>query len=100
MPSVAFINKMDVDGADFFGTIERMRELFGKGIMPLQIPIGEGANFEGVVDVAKMTAFTYKDGQPTEIAVPAHLIEKAQCHISYWLRSSIGSYDPLHARCN
>ena len=44
--------------------------------MPLQIPIGEGANFEGVVDVAKMTAFTYKDGQPTEIAVPAHLIEK------------------------
>ena len=34
---------MDVDGADFFGTIERMRELFGKGIMPLQIPIGEGA---------------------------------------------------------
>ncbi len=70
MPRMAFINKMDVDGADFFGTIERMRELFGKGIMPLQIPIGEGANFEGVVDVAKMTAFTYKDGQPTEIAVP------------------------------
>jgi len=78
MPRMAFINKMDVDGADFFGTIERMRELFGKGIMPLQIPIGEGADFEGVVDVAKMTAFTYKDGQPTEVAVPAHLIEKAQ----------------------
>ena len=78
MPRMAFINKMDVDGADFFGTIERMRELFGKAIMPLQIPIGEGANFEGVIDVAKMTAFTYKDGQPTEIAVPAHLIEKAQ----------------------
>ena len=53
MPRMAFINKMDVDGADFFGTIERMRELFGKGIMPLQIPIGEGANFEGVVDVAR-----------------------------------------------
>ena len=35
MPRMAFINKMDVDGADFFGTIERMRELFGKGIMPL-----------------------------------------------------------------
>ena len=47
------INKMDVDGADFFGTIERMRELFGKAIMPLQIPIGEGANFEGVIDVPK-----------------------------------------------
>ena len=78
MPRMAFINKMDVDGADFFGAIERMRELFGKAIMPLQIPIGEGANFEGVIDVAKMTAFTYKDGQPTEIAVPAHLIEKAK----------------------
>lgn len=78
MPKMAFINKMDVDGADFFGSLERMRELFGKSIMPLQIPIGEGASFEGVVDVAKMTAYTYKDGQPTEVAVPAQLIEKAQ----------------------
>ena len=64
MPRMAFINKMDVDGADFFGTIERMRELFGKAIMPLQIPIGEGANFEGVIDVAKMTAF-YLQRRPT-----------------------------------
>ena len=46
--------------------------------MPLQIPIGEGANFEGVVDVAKMTAFTYKDGQPTEIAVPVTLSKRTQ----------------------
>ena len=41
MPRMAFINKMDSEKADFFGTLEKMRELFGKAIMPLQIPIGE-----------------------------------------------------------
>ena len=46
--------------------------------MPLQIPIGEGANFEGVVDVAKMTAFTYKDGQPTENRCTSHLSKRTQ----------------------
>ena len=56
MPRMAFINKMDVEGADFFGTLEKMREYFGKTIMPLQIPIGEGPDFKGVVDVAKRTA--------------------------------------------
>lgn len=78
MPRMAFINKMDMEQADFFGTLEKMRELFGKAIMPLQIPIGEGPTFRGVVDVAKMTAIEYQNGKPVEIAVPAELLEKAQ----------------------
>lgn len=78
MPRMAFINKMDVEGADFYGTLEGMRELFGKSIMPLQIPIGEGPDFKGVVDVAKMTAYVYEDGKMTEVPVPDDLKAKAE----------------------
>lgn len=78
MPRMAFINKMDLDGADFFGTLERMRELFGKAIMPLQIPIGEGRAFKGVIDVAKMTAYVYDKGTMKEVDVPSEYVDKAQ----------------------
>lgn len=77
MPRMAFINKMDVEKADFFGTLAMMRELFGKAVMPLQIPIGEGPDFRGLVDVAKMTAVEYKNGVPVDIEVPPELLEKA-----------------------
>lgn len=78
MPRMAFINKMDVPKADFFGTLENMRALFGKAIMPLQIPIGEGEEFKGVVDVAKRTAYVYDGGKMTEVAVPEELHEKVE----------------------
>jgi len=76
MPRMAFINKMDLPEADFFGTLEKMREVFGKAIMPLQIPIGEGPDFKGVVDVAKGIAIVYENGQPKEVDVPAELTDK------------------------
>ncbi|WP_295787711.1 elongation factor G [uncultured Veillonella sp.] len=78
MPRMAFINKMDVEGADFFGTLEKMHELFGKAIMPLQIPIGEGPDFKGVVDVAKRTAYVYENGKMTEVPVPEELSAKVE----------------------
>ncbi len=78
MPRMAFINKMDVVQADYFGAIEKMRELFGKAIMPLQIPIGEGASFRGIVDVIRLAAVEYKNGKAVPIDVPAELLEKAK----------------------
>lgn len=78
MPRMAFINKMDVEKADFFGTLEKMRELFGKAIMPLQIPIGEGPNFHGVIDVAKRVAIVYDSGKPEEVPVPEELKAKVE----------------------
>lgn len=78
MPRMAFINKMDMEGADFFGILERMRELFGKAVMPLQIPIGEGPDFKGVVDVAKRTAYVYTNGKMEEVPVPPELNDKVE----------------------
>ncbi|MCI1820723.1 MAG: GTP-binding protein, partial [Megasphaera sp.] len=53
LPRMVYINKMDAEKANFFDTLEKMRAAFGKSIMPLQIPIGEGTDFRGIIDVCK-----------------------------------------------
>ncbi len=54
VPRVCFVNKMDRVGADYFGAIKDVTEKFGPVCVPLQIPIGEGADFEGVIDLIAM----------------------------------------------
>lgn len=78
MPRMAFINKMDVEKADFFGTLEKMRALFGKAIMPLQVPIGIGPDFKGFVDVAKREAYVYENGVLKTCDIPADLVDKVE----------------------
>lgn len=78
LPRIAFINKLDLEQSDFFGTLEKMRELFGKSIMPLQVPINEGPNFKGFIDVTHMKAYEYVNGKPSEIEIPTDLRAKAE----------------------
>ena len=81
VPRIAFINKMDRTGADFFAAVQSMRERLGANPVPIQIPIGEEEHHVGVVDLVEMKAITYDDdlGQtftvgeiPAELAEPAH----------------------------
>lgn len=76
LPRLVYVNKMDMENADFFGSLEHMRELFGKSIMPLQVPIGEGADFRGIVDVPTMKAYEWVDGERQECEIPAELKER------------------------
>lgn len=78
LPRMFYINKMDVENADFFGCLEKMRAVFGKSIMPLQIPIGEGKDFRGIIDVCKMVAWEWKNGTCEEIKVPPEYMPKAR----------------------
>ena len=78
LPRMIYINKMDVEHADFFGTLEKMRSVFGKSIMPLQIPIGEGADFRGIIDVCKMVAWEWDGNKINEIKVPPQYMAKAR----------------------
>ena len=78
LPRMVYVNKMDMENADFFGTLETMRDVFGKSIMPLQIPIGEGPDFRGIIDVCKMVAWEWTDGKQTEIKVPPEYMAKAR----------------------
>jgi elongation factor G len=80
VPRIAFINKMDRTGANFFAAVQSMRERLGANPVPVQIPIGQEENFVGVVDLVEMQAIVYKDdlGQEFEATeIPAELKEQA-----------------------
>lgn len=69
VPRMAFVNKMDILGADFFQAVKMMKERLGANAIPIQIPIGAEDTFKGIIDLVKMNATMYKDdlGQETEI---------------------------------
>ncbi|HET8872704.1 MAG TPA: GTP-binding protein, partial [Gaiellaceae bacterium] len=80
VPRIAFINKMDRVGADFFASVQSMVDRLGARAVPVQLPIGQEENFRGVVDLIEMRSLTWSDdlGTNTEIGeIPAELVEQA-----------------------
>jgi elongation factor G len=80
VPRIAFINKMDRTGANFFAAVQSMRDRLGANPVPVQIPIGAEDAFRGVVDLVEMHAITYSDdlGQEFDTGeIPAELAEQA-----------------------
>jgi elongation factor G len=81
VPRIAYMNKMDKLGADFFNAVQSMVDKLGANPLPLQIPIGAEADFEGVVDLVKMKAIYWinEDGTQFEYRdIPEDLVEKAE----------------------
>jgi elongation factor G len=80
VPRIAFMNKMDRTGADFFASVQTMVDRLGARPVPVQLPIGVEEHFRGVVDLVEMKAITYLDdlGQNMEVGeIPAELLEQA-----------------------
>jgi elongation factor G len=81
VPRIAFVNKMDRAGADFLGVVEMMKARLGANAVPLQIPVGEGDLFAGIIDLITMKAHMYhEDSQGMtwdEIEIPEKLKAKA-----------------------
>jgi len=69
VPRMAFINKMDILGADFYGAVEQIRTRLGKNTICLQLPIGKEDSFKGIVDLFEMKAFIYNDDKGDDITV-------------------------------
>src|SRR3989440_9327308 len=69
VPRIAFVNKMDRLGANFYSVVDKMRERLGANAVPVQLPIGAESGFAGVVDLVNMNAIRYLDdlGQQQEI---------------------------------
>ena len=61
VPRMAYVNKMDMTGADFYGCVEQMKERLHANAVPVELPIGAEDNFQGIVDLIKMRAFIHKD---------------------------------------
>ena len=81
VPRIAFVNKMDRTGADFYNVLDKMKSRLNANPIPLQIPIGNESDFRGVVDLVKMVGIIWDDstqGMSYEtIAIPADLQDKA-----------------------
>ena len=69
VPRMAFINKMDILGANFYGAVDQIRERLGKNAIVLQLPIGKEDQFKGVIDLMEMKAFYYNDDKGDDITV-------------------------------
>jgi elongation factor G len=81
VPRIAFINKMDRTGADFFASVQSMVDRLGARPVPVQLPIGQEEHFRGVVDLVEMRAVVWQDdlGERFELEeIPAELAEQAQ----------------------
>ena len=81
VPRIGYVNKMDRSGADFFETVQQMKDILGANPCPVQIPIGAEENFKGVVDLIKMKAILWHDetmGAEYEVdEIPADLVDEA-----------------------
>ncbi len=69
VPRMAFINKMDIMGADFYGAVDQIRERLGKNAIILQLPIGKEDSFKGIIDLFEMKAYIYNDEKGVDISV-------------------------------
>jgi elongation factor G len=70
LPRMIFVNKLDRERASFSRTLDQVREVFGAGVAPLELPIGEEAAFRGIADLLTDTAYLYQDGRATSAAIP------------------------------
>ena len=82
VPRIGYVNKMDRSGADFYETVQQMRDILGANPCPVQIPIGAEENFKGVVDLIRMKAILWHDetmGAEYDVEdIPANLVDEAQ----------------------
>ncbi|MFM7353703.1 MAG: GTP-binding protein, partial [Microcystis aeruginosa] len=81
VPRIAFINKMDRTGANFFKVYEQLRDRLRANAVPIQMPIGAESELSGIVDLVKMRAYIYKDDLGKDIEetdIPEDLLKKAE----------------------
>ena len=82
VPRIAFMNKMDRRGADFFGSVESMKKRLSANPVPIQIPLGKEENFQGVIDLITMKAIVYEmetlGAEYTEQEIPDEYVKQAE----------------------
>ena len=81
VPRMAFINKMDIIGANFYAAVDQIRSRLGKNAIMIQLPIGKEDDFKGIIDLFEMEAYIYTNDKGTDISIeeiPADMKEKAQ----------------------
>ena len=92
VPRIAFVNKMDRTGADFYNVVEMIKDRFGANPVPLVLPIGSGGDFKGLVDLLsnKAIIYTADDGSKFEYSdIPSELASKAEEYRSFLIEEIV-----------
>ena len=84
VPRLCFVNKMDRIGADFFYSINDVREKFGANTVALQIPIGQGENFEGLIDLIKMKEIRWNESDEGETFIESEISPERKDEAEKW----------------
>jgi elongation factor G len=99
VPRVAFVNKMDRVGADFLNVVQMMKDRLGANAVPIQLPVGEGDMFTGIIDLVTMKAYMYRESPlGTEwdvIDIPHDMLAKAQTYRTLMLEAVSDEDDTL-----
>ena len=80
VPRIAYINKMDIVGADFFGVLNQLREKLNARVLPMQLPVGAESKFSGVIDLIRLRAIIYEDDlgmKSRETEIPQEMREQS-----------------------
>ena len=84
VPRLGFMNKMDRIGADFFGSMDDVHEKFGVDCLALQIPIGQGAEFEGVIDLLKMKELRWSQDDEGVTIIESDIADSRRAEAAEW----------------
>ena len=98
VPRMAYVNKMDITGANFYNVVEMMKDRLGANAVPIQLPIGFEDTFEGMVDLIKMQAIVYNDKMGKDeqfVEIPADMQEKAEEYRAMLMEAVAESDDEL-----
>ena len=95
LPRVIFINKLERENSCFETVVESLREKYGTGIVPLQLPMGKEANFVGMIDLLNEKAYKFEEGKSVEIPIPEEYMEDYESQRTYLIEVAAESCDEL-----
>ncbi|RKX25296.1 MAG: elongation factor G [Candidatus Zixiibacteriota bacterium] len=90
-----FVNKTDKENVKWGETLDSIKAAFGSGVTAIQLPIGEGTSFKGIVDLLGMKAYSFEDGKRSEIDIPADLKADAEAYRESLMEVAAESDDAL-----
>ncbi len=96
LPRIILVNKLDRENTSFDQALDSLRTKLGSKVVPLQIPIGEQANFKGVIDLVSRKAYTFEGGNKVqEVSVPEELNERISTYREQLIECAVESDDTL-----
>ncbi len=96
VPRMAYVNKMDIIGADFYNVVQMMKDRLSANPLPIQLPIGAESDFTGIIDLIKMNATSYdEEGNPIEGPIPDDMMELAEKYRSELIEKAAETDDEL-----